>query len=169
MKKNMQTVLDTLKNNWKVTVGVILAVIVIAFSVNAIVKKEPTPVDTTPIEEVPVETPVTTPARRRTTPVASVPTVSDTRTYTEMIVAYKDRTIQFNAQCQVPPLTQRGFKVGTDVMLDNRSAETKTIIIGGVTHTLNGYGWKVVSLNSAGNFMVDCNDRQNVTTITVQQ
>lgn len=159
---------DTLKNNWKVSVGVILAVIVLGLLVNGMTKKEPAPIDTTPIEEVPVETPVVKPVRR-STPTASVPTVTDTRTYTEMVVAYKDRTIQFNAQCQVPPLTQRGFKVGTDVMLDNRSSETKTITLGGVTHTLNGYGWKVVSLNTAGTFMVDCNDSQNVTTITVQK
>lgn len=167
MKKNMQTVLDTLKNNWKVTVGVILAVIVIAFSVNALVKKEPVPVDTTPIEEVPVETPVA-PARRRTTTTPVVPTVADSRAYTDVVVEYRGRTIQFGNQCQAAP-SRQVFKVGTEILLDNRNATAVKIMIGSTSHDLAGYGFKAIRLSNEGTFMIDCNQQLNVATLIVQQ
>ncbi len=163
----MKKMIAMLKNNKKVVAGIVILVIIAAIVVNAVSKKPEAVVDTTPIEEQKTEDVQAAPVKPR---VSTKPTVTvDTRSYTEMIVAYKDRTIQFNSQCQVPPLTQRGFKVGTDVLLDNRGSQPAKIVFGGVSYTLPGYGWKVVSLDAPGDYKIDCNNLQNVTTLTVQR
>lgn len=155
-----------LKENKKAVIGAVILVVIAGFSVNALTKKEKVPVDTTPIEEVvpevpaPIKKPVVKP-----TPVQVV----ETRTYTEVSAAYKNKTVQFNNECGVAIFPQTVFKTGTDVLLDNRGATSATVSFAGATFTLPAYGFKVVSLDKAGSFTVDCNSQKNVATLIVQK
>lgn len=165
----MKQIADMTKKNWKIIGGVAVLVIIVVVVLLSVKKKEVVDTGSTiPLgqQEVPVETPVVTPSRPRP---STTTTVVDTRTYTDMILAYKNRTIQFNSECQVPALPTRGFKRGTDILLDNRSSQPVRITLGNGTHQIAGYGYKTVSLDTVGTFRLDCNDRQNVTTIVVQQ
>lgn len=165
----MKQMIAKAKNNTKAIIGTILIVAIAGFGVNALTKKDvQPPVDTTTPIETPTE-PVKAPVRRPAVQPTAPSVTPDTRNYADLILAYKDKTVQFNSQCQVPPLPQRGWKMGTDILLDNRSSQPATIKIGTTTHTLGSYGYKVVSLDQPGTYMVDCNDRQNVTTLTVQR
>lgn len=90
--------------------------------------------------------------------------------YNEALAFYKDRRIQFDTNCQAIP-NNITFKNNTNIMIDNRSAESRTIKIG-TTYTVKGYGFKIIKL-SAGTlpttYLVDCNSQQNVATILVQK
>lgn len=156
-----------LKENKKVVIGVIALVIIAGFSVNALMKKEKVPVDTTPIEEVATETPDAVVKKPVSKPVPVQ--VTDNRTYTEVSAAYKGKTVQFNSECRVPLFPQTVFKVGTDVLFDNRGPKSAQVKFAGATFDLPGYGFKVVSLDRTGTFTIDCNAQQNVSTLTVQK
>lgn len=156
-----------LKNNKKIVIGGAAIVIVAALVVNAIVKKPKEVVDTTPIEEQKTEDVQPAPSKPRV--VTKTPVVVDNRTYTDLVTAYKGRTVQFNEQCQVPLFPQVVFKVGTDILLDNRGPKNIQVTLAGTSYSLPGYGFKVVSLDSAGTIVVDCNTQQNVAVINVQK
>ncbi len=91
--------------------------------------------------------------------------------YANALVKYKDRRIQFDKTCQAFPNTIT-YNDNLGIMLDNRSPDTRTIKVGTV-YTIKGYGFKIikladVSLNVDKTFLVDCDARQNVATVLVQ-
>ncbi|MDQ3075567.1 MAG: hypothetical protein M3Q34_00350 [bacterium] len=93
-----------------------------------------------------------------------------TLTYQQALEKYKDRRIQFNDSCSAVP-NNVTYKDNTGIMLDNRSAQTRTIKVGG-TYTVKGYGFKIVTLpniTTQKTFLVDCDGQQNVATILVQE
>lgn len=156
-----------LKNNKKVVAGIVILVIIAAIVVNAVSKKPEAVVDTTPIEEQKTEDVQAAPMKPRASTKPAV--VADTRSYTEVAAAFAGKTIQFNEECRVPIFPQVVFKKGTDVLLDNRSSKSARVNIGGAVYNLPGYGYKVVSLDTVGSMVVDCNTQQNVAILSVQQ
>ena len=95
--------------------------------------------------------------------------VSNAGKYADLVLKYEDRTLQFNESCQASKESTVGFKQGTDVLLDNRSDSSAKIVIGSRTFNLKAYGYKVIDLGSVGTYKIDCNENQNVLTLTVQK
>ena len=88
--------------------------------------------------------------------------------YADMVLRYKDKTLQFNEECAVVRNSYT-FKQGTDVMLDNRDTTSAKIIIGSRTFNLKAQSYRIIDLGSTGTYRVDCNDRLNVVTVNVQK
>lgn len=162
----MKNKIQNVSKNVKIALGLVVLVIIIALVASGMNKKEsPAPLPT------PEKVEEQTPAPKPTKPSSSKPsttTYTDNRSYTELIAAYKNALVQFGTSCQVLKSNQV-FKIGTEVLLDNRNSVPVTLKIGSSAHTLGAYGYKVISLASEGTFMVDCNSHQNVATITVQK
>ena len=90
--------------------------------------------------------------------------------YQQALVTYKDKRLQITNTCQVSP-NNVTYKNGTSIMLDNRSAVTRTIKLGS-TYSIKAYGFKIVKLNSAtvpATWLMDCDSSQNVATILIQK
>jgi hypothetical protein len=90
--------------------------------------------------------------------------------YGDAIKKYAGYRFQFNDKCQASPSAQT-FKIGTNIMLDNRANKTQTLKVGS-TYTLPAYSWKIISLDTLGTFLVDCGSdgsSQNVATIMIQK
>ncbi len=97
--------------------------------------------------------------------------VAVTIAYTDALVQYKDRRIQFDKGCQAFPNTIT-YNDNFGIMLDNRSPNTRKIKVGTV-YSIKPYGFKIVKLpdvylTSKATLLVDCDERQNVATILVQ-
>jgi hypothetical protein len=94
-----------------------------------------------------------------------------TMSYQKALETYKDRRIQFNDACAATPNTVT-YKDNTGIMLDNRSAQSRTIKVG-TTYTVKGYGFKIVTLPDiylkSSTLLVDCDKQQNVATVLVQE
>jgi hypothetical protein len=160
----MNKLIQVLKKNLVAVAGVGLVAIA-GFSTNFLTKKD---VALVPIEESPIEEVVVAPKPIRKVPKVSTPTKLDSRTYSDLILAFKDSTLQFNSTCQVRMSTQV-YKLGSEILLDNRSSFPMDIRIGTETFKLGSYGYKTIFLNNPGQFLVDCNNQQNVATINVQK
>lgn len=145
-------------------IGAVIVVIILGLLVGGMGKKKEAPALVTSAPEEIVLTP--TPATPTKKPAAPAPV--EKRSYTELIALYKGKTVQFGAACQVLTSTQV-YKVGSEILLDNRNSVPVAIKLGANVYNLGAYGYKVVSLNTVGNFMVDCNDHQNVATVSVQK
>jgi hypothetical protein len=95
-----------------------------------------------------------------------------TESYEEALVKYKNARVQLvvGPICKANP-TNLTFKNGTDIMIDNRSAQTHSIKIGD-TYSVKGYGFKIIHLSSAAlpaTWLVDCDNQQNIATILIQK
>jgi hypothetical protein len=66
-------------------------------------------------------------------------------------------------------MSKQGYKVGSEVLLDNRGSSPAIIKFASSVYNLGAYGYKVVTLSSLGEYTVDCNDRENVATLTIQK
>jgi hypothetical protein len=166
----MNKIIAVLKNNLKLIIGGVALAAVAGFSTGHISKKEIAPAVINPIVETPevVVAPTKEVKSKNNKLVSVTPVTSDTRGYSELILAYQSKTLQFGSMCQVRTSNQ-GYKLGSEILLDNRNKIPVSIKIGQDTYKLDSYGYKVISLNSQGKFMIDCNDNQNVATITVQK
>lgn len=91
--------------------------------------------------------------------------------YAEALIKYADRRIQLDTQCQAHPINVT-YKDNTGIMIDNRSAFTRTVKVG-TTFTIKPYGFKIVILPDvylkSSTLLVDCDKSQNVATILVQE
>ena len=98
---------------------------------------------------------------------ATVATIS----YTNALIKYADRRIQFNPTCQAFPNTVT-YKDNTGIMLDNRSPVARTIKVG-TNYTVKAWGFKIVVLPDiylkSKTILIDCDKSQNVATILVQE
>lgn len=91
-------------------------------------------------------------------------------TYTQALAKYAGRVIQFDEQCQATP-SNITLKNNTDIMLDNRSLQSRVLTVG-ESYTVKGYGYKIVKLSSGvlpRTILVDCQGKQNVATIYLQR
>lgn len=99
---------------------------------------------------------------------STVPT--STKSYTELVKEYEGRRIQFDERCQVTPQGPT-YKNGTSIMLDNRSASAKSVMVGGTKYDLVAYGYRVVTLSSSSlpkELAVSCGSSGNVGKILLQ-
>lgn len=91
--------------------------------------------------------------------------------YTDALVKYADRRIQLDPACQAHP-NNVTYKDNTGIMIDNRSAKTRTVKVG-TTFTIKPWGFKIVVLPDVyltlKTLLVDCDGSQNVATILVQE
>lgn len=91
--------------------------------------------------------------------------------YANALVKYADRRIQLDKTCQAIPNVVT-YKDNTGIMIDNRSAQTRTVKID-QTYTIKPYGFRIVVLPDVylknKTILVDCDKSQNVATILVQE
>lgn len=91
--------------------------------------------------------------------------------YANALIKYADRRIQLDKVCQAHPNTVT-YKDNTGIMIDNRSAETRTVKVDQV-YTIKPYGFRIVVLPDtylkSKTVLVDCDKSQNVATILVQE
>lgn len=161
----MTKIISFIKENLKAVLGIGLVAIA-GISVGNLSKKDVAQVENKPIEEIITETPSSV-SKPKTTP-SKVVLPTDNRTYTELVAAYKGKMLQFGASCQVL-ISNQVFKLGSDILLDNRNSSPVAIKIGSSSYQLGSYGYKVVSLDTTGKFMVDCGSQQNVAILTVER
>lgn len=112
-----------------------------------------------------VVTPITKPVKSG---VSGGEAVVSNLSYGEAVEKYKGRRIQFDQSCQAIPSNQ-SFKIGTSIMLDNRSPKPATIALDGSVYLVEAYGYQIVSLQKEGLFNGNCNAQKNVLTISVQK
>lgn len=148
---------------WLVIVLVVLAIVFMGMRKGATVNPGATPtpslsaspkVSSTPVSKNPVVTP---------TPLLG--------SYSQLVLEYGDRRVQFNNSCYMLPATPT-FKNGSKIMFDNRSSDTRTITIDGTAYTFAGYGYRVVTLSSATlprTISINCGSLVNAGQITLQK
>lgn len=97
-----------------------------------------------------------------------------TLSYQQALTRFADRRIQFFTAydaCQATP-NDVTYKDNTGIMLDNRSAGTRTIKIID-TYSVKAWGFKIVTLpdtyRASKTILVDCDRSQNVAQILVQE
>lgn len=93
-----------------------------------------------------------------------------TLSYQQALSKYANARIQLNNSCQATP-NNVTYKNGTSIMLDNRSATTRTVKLGS-TYSIKGYGFKIVKLESGtvpATWLMDCDGQQNVATVLIQK
>ena len=92
--------------------------------------------------------------------------------YDRALTYYGSARIQFTATCQAIP-NHATWPNNTDIMLDNRSAETRSLHLGTLGDiTIKPWGFKIVRLTSSmlpNVITVDCNASQNVAQINIQK
>jgi len=72
--------------------------------------------------------------------------------------------------CQANPNNVM-YKNGTTIMIDNRSAQSRTIKLGS-TYTIGGYDFKIITLSSATlptTLVMDCGQQQNIAKVLLQK
>lgn len=112
----------------------------------------------------------TTTTVKKAVPVASQPV---SMSYTNALALYKDnKRIQLSGDsfCQVTPNNVM-YKNGTSIMIDNRSAKTRTVKLLG-SHTIAGYGFTILKLSSGtlpATLLMDCDTQQNVAKVLLQK
>jgi hypothetical protein len=162
----MKNKIEKMPKNTKIAIGVIILVIIIALITRGAMHKKAAPVEVAPTPVV--EQPVAPKPVKWVAPKPAPVVPADNRGYAELIAAYKDHMLQFGASCQVR-VSDQNYKIGSEMLLDNRNDVPVTIKLGTETYALSAYGHQVITLGTEGKFMVNCNDHQNVATVSVQK
>ncbi len=93
-------------------------------------------------------------------------------TYQEALVDYQNARIQFDASCNATPANDT-WKSGTNVMLDNRSANTLNLHLGTIGNiSIKPWGFKIVNLAGSplpATVLIDCGANQNEATVLLQK
>ena len=98
------------------------------------------------------------------------PATSANLKYNDALVLYKDKRIQLDGECRATP-SNITFKNGAKVMVDNRSANTRTVKLGS-TMSISPWSFKIVTLSSntlPATWLLDCDGSQNVATVLIQK
>ena len=97
---------------------------------------------------------------------------SATLSYSQALAKYKNERIQLDSECKANSQSQNmTFKNNASVMIDNRAPVARTVKVGSVFN-VKAYGFKIVKLYSAklpATWLVDCDNSQNVATVTIQK
>lgn len=91
--------------------------------------------------------------------------------YDDAVVKYASSRIQFGETCNATPFMST-YKNNTVIMIDNRSKESKTFMVGSVAHFVPAYDYTLVTLaysNLPQTVYIDCGKQLNVATILVQE
>jgi hypothetical protein len=156
----------------KKTIWIVIGVIVIVAIALLIwkTKTSTTMTDQTPMTEENVEG--TQDIDSGTAPTTAGATVAPISiSYQNALKQYATRRIQLDSKCQAVPNAVT-YKDNTGIMIDNRSAQTRTVKVG-TTFTIKPYGFKIVVLPDiylkSQKVLVDCDKMQNVATVLVQE
>lgn len=106
-----------------------------------------------------------------TTPPSGTNTGAAKLSYTEALKKYAASRIQLDGNCQAVPKTTT-YKAGTTIMFDNRASVSRKIMYNLKTYTIAGYDYLLLPATAAkypAITFVDCGDKQNVATITIQK
>jgi len=90
--------------------------------------------------------------------------------YAQALAKYKDTRIQFNEMCQVIPKNVT-YTNNSDIMIDNRASVDRTVKIDSV-YNIKSYSFKIIKLSSETlpmKWLVDCDQSQNVATVSIQK
>jgi hypothetical protein len=161
------------KNNiWMVVLGAIVVILILFLLVRnmnktAVVTPEVPASDTVTSAQTPSSTEdVSAGDINAQTPQAVI-------SYNDALNLYAKTRIQFNNSCQVVVPNVTTFKNNTLLMLDNRSASTRTLHLGFMGNvTIKPWAFKIVMFSSSTlprAVIVDCDHSQNVTTISLQK
>lgn len=93
------------------------------------------------------------------------------QTYTKLVKEYAGRRIQLDTSCQASP-NYTTYKNGTKIMIDSRSAEARTVTIGGVNYSFGPYAYRIITLgtkNPPATVSINCGRAVNVGTILIQK
>lgn len=149
------------KNNLRMWIWVIAAIIVVAAIIIFFVSANKQTINPTTTEPESVQD-----ISSQDTGVGAVPI-----SYANALVKYADRRIQLDTTCQARP-NNVTYKDNTGIMIDNRSPKTRTVKVG-TTFTIKPYGFKIVVLPdvylASKTLLVDCDGSQNVATVLVQE
>jgi hypothetical protein len=156
---------------WILGAVILVVIIVVAVRMNKNDATDlPTDTDTSTNGDAPVEPTEDVTTGSVNTPVAG--SASAALTYQKATELYGDRRIQFTPSCQADPNNQT-WKNGTLVMLDNRSASTRSLHLGTMGDiTIKPWGFKIVKFSSAmlpSIIQIDCDGKQNVAQINIQK
>lgn len=91
--------------------------------------------------------------------------------YSQAVVKYADRRIQFDSNCVATPVIST-FKNNTEVMLDNRAGVRRTITVDGTRHTIEGLDYKIVKMTAKTfpyTIQIDCGNGKNNANIYLQK
>ena len=167
----MQNICTWFKENQTVVLSVGGVVLVIAIIIAAAVLRSPKESGEVSINEpagqTALEAEVQGPAHQSPAETPAAPKMS----YGDAVLKYGDRRIQFGENCNATPASSV-WKNGTEVMLDNRSAETKTFRVSGLSYTVAARDYVVAPFDGTKNpqeILIDCGSMQNVATITIQK
>ena len=156
------------KNNLRMWTWIIVAVIVVAVVLIFVFQNKQIVTTTT---VAPVNTVTTEPSSTQDISASDIGAGSVSISYANALIKYSDRRIQLNSICQATP-NKVTYKDNTGIMIDNRSAQTRTVKVG-TTFTIKPWGFKIVVLPDvylkAKTILVDCGQYQNVATILVQE
>ena len=112
-----------------------------------------------------------TPSATVTKPSPSTTAAKEAYTYTQAIVKYQDRRIEFDTNCQAKPVIST-FKNGTEIMIDNRSAAKKNFAVDGKNYTIEGFDFKIITLTAKTfpkTIQIDCGNSKNNSNIYLQK
>ncbi len=88
--------------------------------------------------------------------------------YSEAVDLYKNSILQFDENCQLSTKS-RSFRLGNEVLIDNRSPQPKTITVGTIPIVVGPYDYGFIILSEKGNLVpVSCGDRANIAQLSVQ-
>ena len=96
---------------------------------------------------------------------------TSSQAYSAAVKTYASSRIQFDMYCQAIP-TSLVFKNPATIMLDNRSGDARIIKVGGVSYSLAGYGWKIITVSSStlpARLPIDCGSARNVSYVTLER
>lgn len=170
-----------MKNNnnsgWMWAFAVLVVVLIIAIAVHAHKNAAMMQANDAAMTSTSTDTGAMTPTEDISAGSADAPTTAGvapvTLSYQQALTTYANRRIQFDTMCQATP-NAAVFAAGQNIMLDNRSPDTRTIHLGSLgSVSIKGYGFKIVNLSLAGltanALAVDCDASQSVAIITVQK
>lgn len=156
--------------NKKVLIGIV-AIVVLAWAAVSVLNKPAVIENSTPATETASSSNST--AVKNTTKSATTGSQPVTQSYENALALYTgNNRIQLSgtALCQASP-TNVTYKNGTSIMIDNRSAQTRTIKLG-TTFTIPGYGFKIIKLSSTTlptTLIMDCGTQQNIAKVLLQK
>lgn len=101
-------------------------------------------------------------------PKSSTTSAQSKLSYTQALELYKNNILQFNDLCQIAT-QDRSFRLGNEVMVDNRSRYPRTISIGSASVVVGPYDYGFIILRERGmSVPVRCEERENVGALFIQ-
>jgi hypothetical protein len=90
--------------------------------------------------------------------------------YVEALKQYASSRVQLDEICHATP-SPMVLKGGTNLMVDNRSSQTRAIMFGNITTTVGAYDYLILptkTVTSSEKVLLDCGTKQNVTEVTLE-